>query len=124
MGNKEKKQEKGKTQSLCKKVKFTLDFTLNFDNNTTKKLTTSFLSRPHVPTCNHPNSRDFNKAYRKVITEYKNSLSKETLSKETLPKVKDTKTQVTCTTSVGGSVICSCGHDETGIGYYGVCFCG
>ena len=89
--------DKGKNKPLCKKVKFTLVVTLNFDNKTSKKLKTHFNSKPDVGGCNLPDKIDFIKAYRKLIKKYRESLPKDTLSKSTSPQVVSTNSQISST---------------------------
>ena len=91
------KEEKGKNKPLCKKVKFTLVVTLHFDNKTIKKLKSHFNSKPDVEGCNLPETKDFTKAYRKLMKEYRESLPKDSLSKATSPKIVNRSTQILST---------------------------
>ena len=108
-GNKDKvvKEEKGKNKPLCKKVKFTLIVTLNFDDKTSKKLKTHFNSKPDVGGCNLPDSKDFTKAYRKLMKKYRESLPKDSLSKSTSSQVVSRNSQIYST--VGQDNGCSNG---------------
>jgi hypothetical protein len=105
-GNKDN-SDKGKNKPLCKKVKFTLVVTLNFDNKTSKKLKSHFNSKPDVGGCNLPDSKDFTKAYRKLMKGYNESLPKDSLSKSTSPKIVNRRTQISST--VGKDDGCSNG---------------
>ena len=97
------KEEKGKTKSICKKVNFTLVVTLHYDDKTTDKLKSHFNSKPIVGGCNLPLTKDFTKAYRKLMKGYKNSLSKKSNS-----KIINRDTQIFST--VEGNTACSqCG---------------
>jgi hypothetical protein len=106
--------ELGETENiikpLCKKVKFTLIITLNFDNKTSKKLKSHFNSKPDVGSCNFPDSKDFTKAYRKLMKKYSDSLPKDSLSKATSPQVVNKNTQVSST--VGEVNVCTNGQCE------------
>ena len=104
------KEEKGKNKPLCKKVKFTLIVTLNFDDKTSKKLKTHFNSKPDVTGCNLPDSKDFTKAYRKLMKKYSESLPKDSLSKSTSPQVVSRNSQIYST--VGQDNGCSSGSCE------------
>ena len=99
---KKDKEEKGKTKPLCKKVKFTLVVTLKFDNGKSDKLKTHFNSKPDVGGCNLPDSKDFTKAYRKLMKDYIKSLPKDTLSKATSPTVVSRNTQIYSTVGEDG----------------------
>ena len=102
------KEEKGKTKPLCKKVKFTLVVTLHFDNKTIKKLKSHFNSKPDVGGCNLPETKDFTKAYRKLMNEYRESLPKDSLSKSTLPKLVNRSTQIYSTVGDDKCSVCQC----------------
>jgi hypothetical protein len=112
MTNKEEKKEKGKTNPLCKKVKFTLIVTLHFDNKTSKKLKSHFNSKPDVGGCNLPETKDFVKAYRKLMKEYKDSLPKNSKSKSTTPKIVNRITQIYSTVGEDGCEYCPCTEDN------------
>ena len=112
------KEEKGKNKPLCKKVKFTLIVTLNFDDKTSKKLKTHFNSKPDVGGCNLPDSKDFTKAYRKLMKKYRESLPKDSLSKSTSPQVVSKNSQIYST--VGQDNGCSSGSCQCPGGDCGV----
>jgi hypothetical protein len=103
-GNKDKvvKEEKGKNKPLCKKVKFTLIVTLHFDDKTSKKLKSQFNSKPDVEGCNLPETKDFTKAYRKLMKKYSESLPKDSKT-----KIQSRRTQIWST--VGKDDGCSNG---------------
>jgi len=102
----------GNGESLCNNVKFTLLVTLHFSNKKSKKFETTFLSKSHSSICNHPNSKNFDKAYTKIITKYKKSLPKETSP----PKIENITTQVTCQTNLTSCSQCQCNIYDTKCG--------
>ena len=110
------KEEKGKNKPLCKKVKFTLIVTLNFDDKTSKKLKTHFNSKPDVGGCNLPDSKDFTKAYRKLMKKYRESLPKDSLSKSTSSQVVSRNSHIYST--VGQDNGCSSGSCQCQRGSY------
>jgi hypothetical protein len=114
MTNKEDKGNGGNGKPLCKKVKFTLVVTLHFDNKTSKKLKSHFNSKPDVGGCNLPETKDFTKAYRKLMKKYSESLPKDSLSKSTSPQIVNRSTQILSTVGGPPSYQCGCAFDQYG----------
>ena len=104
------KEEKGKNKLLCKTVKFTLVVTLKFKHGNSEKLKTHFNSNPDVSGCNLPDSKDFTKAYKKLMKKYRESLPKDSLSKAISPKIVSRNTKIYST--VGQDNGCSSGGCE------------
>jgi hypothetical protein len=105
--DKEEKEVKGKNKTLCKTVKFTLVVTLNFKNGNSEKLKSHFNSKPDIGCCNLPETKDFTKAYRKLMKKYSESLPKDSLSKATSPTIVSRNTQIYST--VGQDAGCAIG---------------
>jgi hypothetical protein len=100
---------------LCKKVKFTLIVTLNFDNKTSKKLKSHFNSKPNIRGCTLPNNKDFIKAYRNLLKKYNESLFKGTSSKDNSPQIVNKNVQVSTTVGSDKCGTCECNDGECGV---------
>ena len=72
------------------------------------KLKRQFTSRPDIGGCNLPNKKDFDKAYKKLLKSYK-----ESLPIDFKPKIKSRNTKVSST--VGSDDGCSQCNCITGI---------